>query len=276
MCDFDKTMDKVRTKKFYTGKTALVTGAGSGIGEAISCNMAKNGANVIVTGLGMEELERVCEICRGYGVKAWPFEFNLEKRETIDDLVSFMEKEELKPEVIVFNAGISQRALALDTDFSVDLKLMDINYLGSVYMTKKLAPMLKAAKCTHIGVNTSISGLFGFPLRSAYSASKRALFGFFESLDLENDNIKVTFIIPGRVNTQISKSAILADGKPYAKMDPGQANGMDVDRCGKIAVRAIAKGRHRKLIGGIELLMAYIYKYTPWLYWKLAKKVSAT
>ena len=79
LCVLKKLLNDVRTKKFYTGKTALVTGAGSGIGEAISCNMAKNGANVIVTGLGMDQLERVCEKCRSYGVKAWPFEFNLER-----------------------------------------------------------------------------------------------------------------------------------------------------------------------------------------------------
>ena len=225
---------------------------------------------------GLEELERVCEICRGlWRGKACAFRNSILKRGKHRLSGFILEKEELKPEVYSIQSE-SLRERSPRHDFSVDLKLMDINYLGSVYMTKKLAPMLKAAKCTHIGVNTSISGLFGFPLRSAYSASKRALFGFFESLDLENDNIKVTFIIPGRVNTQISKSAILADGKPYAKMDPGQANGMDVDLCGKIAIRAIARGKHRKLIGGIELLMAYIYKYTPWLYWKLAKKVSAT
>ena len=118
-------------------------------------------------------------------------------------------------------------------------------------------------------------GLFGFPLRSAYCASKRALFGFFESLALEYPHIKVTFIIPGRIRTEISRSAVLGDGSKFGEMDPGQANGMDVTKCAKIAIKAIAKEKHKKLIGGTELLMAYIYKYIPWLYYILARKVSA-
>ena len=135
--------------------------------------------------------------------------------------------------------------------------------------------MLLSRKRTHISVTTSISGLFGFPLRSAYCASKHALFGFFESLALENDNIKVTFLIPGRINTPISKSAILGDGSTYAKMDSGQSGGMDVDKCARVALRVIAKGKRRKLIGGKELLMVYIKKFIPPLFYKLATKISA-
>ncbi|MBQ3910654.1 MAG: SDR family NAD(P)-dependent oxidoreductase [Muribaculaceae bacterium] len=125
-------------------------------------------------------------------------------------------------------------------------------------------------------VTTSLSGLFGFPLRSAYCAAKHALFGFYESLELEYDNINVTFLIPGRINTQISKSALMGDGTAHAKMDAGQANGLDVDKCGAIAVRAIKRQKHRKLIGRTELLMAYIHKYCLPLYYKLSRKISAT
>ena len=94
-------------------------------------------------------------------------------------------------------------------------------------------------------------------------------------MELEYPNIKVTFLIPGRIRTEISKSALLASGEKFAKMDPGQANGMDVTKCAKVALKAIAKEKHKKLIGGKELLMAYFYKYTPWLFYILARKVSA-
>ena len=136
--------------------------------------------------------------------------------------------------------------------------------------------MLLSAKKIRIVVTSSISGLFGFPLRSTYCASKHALFGFFESLELENENIKVTFLIPGRINTPISKNAILGNGSTYSKMDSGQAGGMDVDKCARIALRAIAKGKRRKLIGGKELLMVYIKKFIPPLFYKLARNISAT
>lgn len=109
--------------------------------------------------------------------------------------------------------------------------------------------MIKSAEHVQFSVTTSLSGLFGFPLRSAYCAAKHALFGFYESLELEYDNINVTFLIPGRINTQISKSALHGDGTAHAKMDAGQATGLSVERCGAIAVHAIKKQKHRKLIG---------------------------
>ena len=259
----------------FKDKTLLITGGGTGIGEAIAYQFAQRGTNVILTGLGEEQLTKVEERCRQYGVKAWHREVNLEDPASIDALVEYVDSLGLKPDFFVLNAGISQRALTLDCDISMDRKLMEINYFGGVYIIKKFKEHLKAAKEIHIAVTTSISGLFGFPLRSAYCASKHALFGFYESLELEYPNIKVTFLIPGRIRTEISKSALLASGEKFARMDPGQANGMDVTKCARVALKAIAREKHKKLIGGKELLMAYFYKYTPWLFYILARKVSA-
>lgn len=259
----------------FKGQLALITGAGSGIGEALAYQFAKKGTHVILTGRRRANLEKVKSNCEKMGVKGYVFELDLQSYDSIDSLASALEENSLRPDFIILNAGISQRALTLETDFEVDMKLMNTNYFGSVYLIKKLKKILLESQVTHIAVNTSISGLFGFPLRSAYCASKRALFGFFESLALEYPNIKVTFIIPGRINTEISRSAVMGDGSKFGEMDPGQANGMDVNKCARIAIRAIAKERHKKLIGGKELLMAYIYKYIPWLYYILARKVSA-
>ncbi|MDR2085334.1 MAG: SDR family NAD(P)-dependent oxidoreductase [Bacteroidales bacterium] len=260
----------------FKNKTILITGAGSGIGEAIAYQFAEKGANVILTGLDLENLDKVKVNCEKFNIKAFSYECDLSDYNSIDNLVSYIEENNLLIDVFILNAGISQRAKALETDFAVDRKLMDINYFGSVYLIKKFKDHLKSGRHINIAVNTSISGLFGFPLRSAYCGSKHALFGFFESLDLENDNINVTFIIPGRINTQISKSAMLGSGEKYDKMDHGQSSGMDVNTCAKIAVKAISKQKHRKLIGRKELLMVYIHKYIPALYYKLAKKISST
>lgn len=257
-------------------KTVLITGAGTGIGEAIAYRFATLGAHLILTGLDTVNLDKVKENCMNKGVRAFAFACDFSQHHEIDNLVSFIETHHLKIDVFVLNAGISQRALTLDADFEVDKKIMEINYFGAVYLIKKFRNHLLTAKHTSIAVTTSISGLFGFPLRSAYCASKHALFGFFEALDLENENISVTFLIPGRINTQISKSALLAGGEQYNKMDLGQANGMGVEECAKIAVKAIAKRKHRKLIGGKELVMVYIHKFLPALFYKLAKKISST
>lgn len=257
-------------------KTVLITGAGSGIGESIAKVYAGRGASLLLTGLVRDDLERVAQQCRQAGADTRVFPLDLEDTETIDALAAFVKEERIVPDIYVLNAGISQRAKAFDSTFEVDRKLMNVNFFGHVYLIKSLAWLIRQKSDVQIAVVTSISGLFGFPLRSAYCASKHALFGFFESLDLENPNIKVTFLIPGRIRTQISKSAILGDGGVYGKMDQGQEQGMDVDRCGRIAVRAIDKRKHRKLIGGKELLMAYIHKYSLRLFYTLAGKISST
>lgn len=258
------------------GKTALVTGGGTGIGQAIAKNLAKEGCNLILTGLNLDELNTVKAECEALSVEVWVKESNLSDYASIDVLHSFVVDNGLSVDIFVLNAGISQRDKAFDTDFHIDELLMRVDFLSSVYLIKKFKAMILKASHIQIAVTTSLSGLFGFPLRSSYCAAKHALLGFFESLELEYDNINVTFLIPGRINTQISKSALRGDGKQHNMMDSGQAKGMDVEKCGKIAVRAIKKQKHRKLIGKSELLMAYIHKYCLGLYYKIARKISAT
>lgn len=260
----------------FRGKNVLVTGASSGIGAALSRRFALQGANVFLAARNLERLEEVRLFCESQGVTARSFVVDFSNEESITDFASEVLSEGLLFDCIVLNAGISQRAKAFDTDFSVDRQIMETNFFGPVLLTKKLEPMLRGERKVHMAVTTSISGLFGFPLRTAYCASKHALFGWFEALEIENQNITMTFLIPGRINTPISKSAIHGDGSVHGTMDAGQANGMDVDKCAEVAFRAIARGRHRKLIGGFELVMVYIRKYIPALFFKIAPRISAT
>lgn len=258
----------------FRGKNVLITGASSGIGAALAEEFARCGANLILLGRNATRLEETATRCNGAKVSIYTVD--MASRPSMDAFVEEFVKSGEGLDVLVLNAGISQRALTFDTDFDVDRAVMETNYFGPVYLTKSLSRFISGRQDFRIAVTNSISGLFGFPLRSAYCASKHALFGFFESLEIENPGVRVTFIIPGRINTPISKSALHADGSTHDSMDAGQANGMPADKCARIAVRAIAKGRHRKLIGGVELLMVHIKKYCPWLFFKMAGKVSAT
>lgn len=260
----------------FKGKNILITGASSGIGAAMAQEFASKGANIFLAARNAARLEDVRTRCVALGAEAGTFSVDMASTDSMDAFVSAVEQCGILFDVIVLNAGISQRALTFDTDIEVDRMVMETNFFGPVYLTKKLASQIRGERRLSIAVTTSISGLFGFPLRSAYCASKHALFGFYESLEIENPNVRVTFLIPGRINTPISKSAVLGDGSTYAKMDDGQANGMDVDACAKVAVTAIAKGKHRKLIGRGELAIVYIKKYCPWLFFKIAGRISAT
>lgn len=259
----------------FNHKYVMITGASSGIGEAIALELARQGAHLLLAARNIDKLQQVASQCLSLGapsVEVYPLD--MAQKDSILQFANHCNQLPQPFDYIVLNAGVSQRALTLDTDYTVDEQILQTNYLGQVLLVKHLESL--RTHRTHFGITSSISGLFGFPLRSAYCASKHALFGFFESLELENPHLSVTFLIPGRVNTPISKSAILSDGSTYNKMDAGQANGIPVDKCARQAVRAMAKHKHRKLIGGIELLMVYIKKYCPWLFFRLARKVSAT
>jgi len=260
----------------FKNKNALITGASSGIGAAIAKRLAKEGCNIFLTGQNEQRLLEVKEICVNEGVNVYYHQSDFSDFQSIDELVKAVKAINFHVDIFVLNAGISQRSRGLETDFATDQKIMQVNYWSHVYLIKKFKDEILASEHVNIAVTTSLAGLFGFPLRTSYCSSKHALFGFFESLDLEYQNINVTFLIPGRINTPISESALLGNGERYSKMDEGQAKGMDVDKAAAVAVKAIRKEKRRQLIGKSEILMAYINRYMPWLYYKIAKNISPT
>jgi dehydrogenase/reductase SDR family member 7B len=196
---------------------------------------------------------------------------DMESSTSIDEGIEAIKRMGIVLDFLILNAGISQRAFALDTDFSVDRRIMEVDYFGAIYLFKQLRHHFSDGREFHIAVTSSISGIFGFPLRSAYCAAKHAQIGFFEAVELEYPNIKVTILIPGRINTEISRSALLGKGESANEMDPGQAHGMDVNKAAETALKAIEKNRHKKLIGGKELLMTYFYKFAPSIFYKLGR-----
>lgn len=258
----------------FKGKTALITGGGTGIGEAMAYQYAMKGTNVILTGRRIEVLEKVQKKCMELGVKAWCHTVDVEKTESIDELVAWVKSERHLIDFLLLNAGISQRALTLETDISVDRRLMEVNYFGGIYLVKSLKDMF-IERGVHIAVVSSVSGVFGFPVRSAYCASKHAIHGFYETIALEYPQIKTTIIIPGRIHTDVSKNALDGNGKATGIMDPGQANGYDVNKCARKAIKAISRGKHQKVIGGFDTIMVPFYRYVPWLFRLIARNVSA-
>lgn len=258
----------------FKNKTALITGGGTGIGEAMAYQYAMKGTNVILTGRRLEVLEKVQKKCIELGVNAWCKTVDVEKPESIDELVAWVRSEGHQIDFMLLNAGISQRALTLETDISVDRRLMEVNYFGGIYLVKSLKDMF-IERGVHIAVVSSVSGVFGFPVRSAYCASKHAIHGFYETIALEYPQIKTTIIIPGRIHTDVSKNALDGNGKATGIMDPGQANGYDVNKCARKAIRAIARGKHQKVIGGFDTIMVPFYKYIPCLFRLIARNVSA-
>lgn len=173
---------------------------------------------------------------------------------------------------------MSQRAQASETPIDVDRRIMEINYFGTIALTKAVLPFMQRQKSGHIVVISSIAGKFGFYLRSAYSASKHALHGFFESLGLEEarNHLHVTIACPGKINTPISLSALNKDGQPHGEMDHNQETGMPVDECVRILLKAVGKRKKEVLIGNREIKAVTLKRFFPGLFRKIIAKQSAT
>ncbi len=257
-------------------KTIWITGASSGIGEYCAYEFAKQNTNLILTARNEEKLNIVKSKCESLGSNCEIVPYDLSDISNIDKLVDKVLSFFGKVDILYNNAGISQRGNVGETKFEVDEKIMRVNFFAPVKITKIILPhMIKNGGGT-IAVTTSIAGRFGFPLRSAYSASKHALYGFFETLQAEyyNKNINVTIVCPGRVQTNISFYALEKDGSQHSKLDEGQAKGLEVDKAAKKIVKAINKHKPEVLVGKKELLMVYIKRFFPALSRKLVRKIK--
>jgi len=263
---------------FYQNKVVWITGASSGIGEALVYELAKKKAKIIISSNQQAELERVKNNCDTLNADCFIQFLDVTNAQNITDITNWIIKTFGRIDVLINNAGISQRSLVIETPVENDRKIMEINYFGSVMITKAVLPHMIKQNSGYIAVTSSISGKFGFPLRSAYAASKHALHGFFETLRSEvyHHNIKVLIAFPGRVQTNISLHALTKDGTPHGKMDEGQNKGITTEKCAKQYLTAIEKDKKEVLIGSSELLMVYIHKFLPQLFYKLARKIKPT
>lgn len=260
----------------FSGKIVWVTGASSGIGESLVHEFVRRGATVIASSNDLTGLERVKAECGNKSLMVHCIPFDLSDTSGIDKIVEQQVNAFGRIDFLLNIGGISQRARIDETPMWLDRKIFEINYFGTIALSKAVLPYMIRQQSGHILATSSISGRFGFPLRSAYSASKQALHGFFETLYLENKkfNIKASVIIPGRVRTSISFHALDAEGKEHGKLDEGQAKGVLPQRAAKIIIKGILRNRREILVGKNELIMLHIRRYFPWLFFRIADKIK--
>ena len=262
----------------FKDKIIWITGASSGIGEALALEWSGYKPQLILSGRNLEKLEEVKNKCESKGAKCVIIPLDLTKKESIEEAADKVLSKFQKVDVLVNNGGISQRSTSIETPIEVDRTIMETNFFGAVTLTKAVLPVMVRNSGGHIVVISSIVGKFGFPLRTAYAASKHALQGYFEALrsEMSPDNIKITIVSPGRIYTNISFNAIDKDGAKHGVMDSGQAKGMPADKCARKIIKAVKVYRKEILVGKGETIMVYIRKYLPWLFYKLASKVKPT
>ncbi|PIP80503.1 MAG: short chain dehydrogenase [Gammaproteobacteria bacterium CG22_combo_CG10-13_8_21_14_all_40_8] len=245
-------------------KTILLTGASSGIGEALAYELSARGARLFLLARDMERLEKVKSQCSHpelhHCYRVDLLDYHQAAAKTLQIL-----KNHQKIDILINNAGISQRSYAKDTDISVDEKLMAVDYFAPVAMTKALLPHWLQSGHGQVVTVSSIAGIIATPYRSGYAGAKHAIIGFMDSLRAESyqQNLVVTMLCPGFIKTGISVNALIGDGSTLGSVDKVQANGMEPAICARLMVNAIEKDKAMALMGGKERFAVLLNRIFP-------------
>ncbi|MCO6462495.1 MAG: SDR family oxidoreductase [Saprospiraceae bacterium] len=258
-------------------KWVWITGASSGIGRAIAIEFSFHHCNLVLLSRNIDELKKTASACNPE-VQIVIQTIDLADNKSIDQAVASLKDQAVPLDILINNGGISQRSLAIDTLDEVSRRIFDINFFGTIYLTRALLPGMIARGGAHIGVVTSLVGIIGSPKRTSYSASKHALHGYFDSLraELYHEKIGVTLICPGFIRTNISMSAVTGDGKAQNTMDEKTGNGMDPAVLAKKVVRGIQQEREEIYIGGKEILAIYLKRFVPGIFSRILRKAKVT
>jgi short-subunit dehydrogenase len=249
----------------FQDRRVWITGASSGIGEALAVAFHQAGAKLILSARREDELKRVQAACGGEpNSRTLPMD--------VTNAAQLPEKTQQALgmfggiDILVLNAGITQRSRTRETDEIVYRRLMEVNFFAPEAMARSVLPSMLAQKGGHIAVISSIAGKLGVPLRSGYSASKFALHGFFEVLrsEEEKNGIHVTMVCPGYIRTDISLSALRGDGGKHAKMDSELAHGMSAHECARKILHGIARKKNEIVVGAArEKALVYLKRFFP-------------
>ena len=256
-----------------SGKTVWVTGASSGIGRKLAEELSRHSCNLIISSRNEEELLAVKGSC-AQQQNVFVLPLDLKKHDDMKELVQKAQGAFDSIDILINNAGVSQRSLINKTDLSVYKDLMDINYLGTVALSKAILPYFIENKSGHFVTVTSLMGKFGSPYRSGYCAAKHALHGFFDVMRMEHekDGIKVTMICPGFVQTNVARNALTADGAPQMKDDVATQNGLLPEIAAKKIIKAIEKEKFEAYVGRGEIKGIYLKRFFPKLLHKVVLK----
>jgi len=259
-------------------KVVWITGASSGIGEALAYEFAKRGSHLILSARREKELLKVKGSCV-QNVRIHILPLDLADSESLKDKANAALEFEDGIDILINNGGISMAGTVKDTLMEVDRRVFEINFFGTIALTKLVLPNMTDKKAGHIVVISSVVGKFSTPTRSSYSASKHALHGYFDALRSEvwDDNIKVTIICPGFVQTEITKNSLTSSGEKLGVVREGQKNGIPVDLCARKIISAIENDKSEVYIAGLKEKMGVIMKrFAPRLLNRMMRKMKVT
>lgn len=263
----------------FKNKIIWITGASSGIGEALAYEFASKGANLVLSARRELELQRVAERCETQGGRVLVLPFDM-----VDLGLHAQQVEQViqtfgRIDVLVLNAGVSQRSFVLDTKFDVYRRLFEINFFSIVHLVQQVIPVFQKQQTGIFVPIASVAGRISTPRRAAYGATKHALIGFFDSVraELHGDGVQVSTILPGYIRTEISLHAMNEHGEKYGLMDPNQAKGLDPAITAQKIVEAVSQGKNEFFVGGpLERLGLIVKQFAPRIMPWMLRKIKNT
>ena len=258
----------------FSGKVIWITGASSGIGEALAAAFAREGATLVLSSRRATELERVRSgLARPSEHFCLPLD--LAQSGSFPAAAAQVVEKFGRVDILVNNGGVSQRALAAEMPLEVERAMMEVNYFGAVALTKAVLPRMLARGEGHVVVISSVMGYVGVPGRSTYAASKHALHGYFDTLRAEvwRSGVKVTLICPGYVKTKVSENALGARGEKHGVTDATHVRGITAERCAEETLRAIARGKEEISVGGAETWAITLKRFLPGVASRVMRKI---
>jgi short-subunit dehydrogenase len=238
----------------FADEVVWVTGASSGIGEALARGLAARGAAVVLSGRRAEALGK---IAAEIGGNAFVLPFEATDYDGLPKIVERALGWRGGIDTLLNNAGVSQRALALDTAFSVYRELMEVDFFAPIRLTQLVLPHMIARRSGRIAIVSSLAGKLGVPLRTGYCAAKHACVGYFEALRAEIETahgVGVSVILPGSVRTQIAVNALSASGEKMRRADPNIENGIPAEKAAATILDGLAAGAREIVVAeGREL-----------------------
>jgi dehydrogenase/reductase SDR family protein 7B len=260
---------------YFKGKVCWITGASSGIGEALAIALAEQGACLVLSARRESLLLELSLKCPGAEkIKILPFD--LIDIHLFDNMTQEVINSFGKVDFLFNNGGIGQRSLVSETPLEIDRRMMEINYFSNIALAKAVLPYMLKNNNGHIIAMSSLAGKLGFFYRSAYSASKHALHGFYEALRLENmeHGIRVTLVCPGYIKTNISLNALNASGEKHGIMDQNQASGMSANKCAALILKGVQHKKMELLIGGKERIPVFLKRFLPVIFYWLMPRLK--
>ena len=246
--------DPQQQPQAFQDQVIWITGASSGIGEALVRSFAARGAAVVLSARREAELQRVRQQLLEEGVSAervMVLPLDVTDYAAMPAAVQRVQDSFARIDMLINNAGISQRSFCVDTDMEVYRTLFEVDVLGQIALTKQVLPVMITQGSGRLVVTSSIAGKVGAPQRTGYCAAKHAVMGFFDALRTEvaHQGVRVSTVVPGFIATSIARNALTGSGAAKDSAEADIDEGMDADRCAEVVVEALARGEEEIAVG---------------------------